>query len=120
MDSITLFDFYSLNDIATSKLLSKQLENTEYIISASQRVWGNLNYQKGDLYKINYYDSLNNSRLGFELVYTSNIDTDFLIFGYSPKRLEETFSVFDHPEVRIYKKTNQKTSEEYFKIITAK
>ena len=120
MDSITLFDFYSLNDIATSKLLSKQLENTEYIISASQRVWGNLNYQKGDLYKINYYDSLNNSRLGFELVYTSNIDTDFLIFGYSPKRLEETFSVFDHPEVRIYKKTNQKISEEYFKIITAK
>lgn len=120
MDSITLFDFYNLNDIAASKFLSNQLENTEYIISPSQRVWGNLNHQKGDLYKINYYNSLNDSRLGFELVYTSKVDTDFLIFGYDQKRLEETFSVFDHPEVRIYKKIGHKSSEDYLKIITAK
>ncbi len=120
MDSITLFDFYSLDDVTTSKNLSKQLEDTEYIISPSQRVWGNLDYQKGDQYKINYYNSLNDSRLGFELVYTSSINTDFLIFGYNPKRLEETFSVFDHPEVRIYKKINNKKSEDYLKIITAK
>ncbi len=120
MDSITLFDFYSLENVTSSENLSKELEKIEYIISPSQRVWGNLNYQKGDRYKINYFNALNDSKLGFKLVYTSKVDTDFLIFGFNQKRLEETFSVFDHPEVRIYKKIAHKSFEDYLKIITAK
>ncbi|MEY2845546.1 MAG: hypothetical protein RL076_1092 [Chloroflexota bacterium] len=98
---------------AENEGLLKQIDNVDYIILSSNRVYdtaGRLVMRYPAL--INYYKSLFDGSLGFELVAE---------FRSSPRLLgiefptavwaEEAFSVYDHPRVLIFKKTERYTSE---------
>lgn len=89
----------NLYDIDIDKKLYKEfndnLKRADYIIVPSRRIFAN---HKNDRYpKVNkYYDKLFSGKLGFEKVVEFKLLNDELA--------EETFSVFDHPIVRIYKR----------------
>ncbi|MEX1104248.1 MAG: DUF2298 domain-containing protein, partial [Dehalococcoidia bacterium] len=56
---------------------------------------------------IRYYELLESGELGFELVQTWEVHPTFLGISIDDSSAEESFTVYDHPEVRLYKKTER-------------
>jgi len=54
---------------------------------------------------IRYYQLLDSGELGFERVATFRVHPSFLGISLDDSGAEESFTVYDHPEVRIYRKT---------------
>ncbi|WP_322795246.1 DUF2298 domain-containing protein [Tepidiforma sp.] len=54
---------------------------------------------------IRYYRLLDSGDLGFERVATFRVRPSFLGISIDDSSAEESFTVYDHPEVRIYRKT---------------
>ena len=100
---LTSFDFYRLdeNPELFSKLLN-HLGNSDYIIVPSRRIFANhLRFPEKYSLSAKYYELLFSGQLGFAPV--AKIEP-FYSKIFKDERAEETFSVFDHPTVRIYKK----------------
>ncbi|HWS48461.1 MAG TPA: glycosyltransferase family 39 protein [Candidatus Methanoperedens sp.] len=92
------YDFYEYNPTT----LAEALLESEYIVVPSRRVFKN--------YSFNYYQNLFSGNLGFEEIKTITPISDFLL---NPENAEETWSVFDRPTIRIYKKNNQLSFHQY-------
>jgi 4-amino-4-deoxy-L-arabinose transferase-like glycosyltransferase len=101
------------------QLLYSQIENIDYIVLSSTRG----SHTIGKLpdiypYMTNYYRALDEGTLGFELVYEVKSKPFFVDiidrFGW----LEEAFHVYDHPPVKIYKRTNNIDYLEFEKILS--
>jgi YYY domain-containing protein len=56
---------------------------------------------------IRYYDLLESGELGFDLVARFKTSPTFLGISVDDASADESFTVYDHPEVRIYKKTER-------------
>jgi len=96
--NIINYDFYN----NYPDYLSNQLLTTDYIIIPSRRVFKNYNYQ--------YYPRLFDGGLGFQEIKKISPLSDFFL---DPENAEETWSVFDRPTIRIYKKTKELTISQY-------
>jgi len=97
------FDFYNNYQ---APALAQSLALADYIFVPSRRVF--LNYQYP------YYQSLFNGKLGFiKLIdFTPNYSWPLI-----SEQAEETWSVFDHPTIRIFKRTNKLSIPEYEALI---
>ncbi|MCR4264408.1 MAG: glycosyltransferase family 39 protein [Candidatus Roizmanbacteria bacterium] len=106
------FNFYELDREPILKYdLIDHLEKADYIFVPSRRIF--MNHQKfPEKYPLldTYYEALFDGSLGFELVH---VEQPVLI----DERAEETWTVFDHPTIRIYNKTTPKTRNEYGTIL---
>lgn len=130
----TSFDFYALDsDNALAGELKKHIEDADYIFVPSSRIFANhtclnpdgrlgifsiLNgYSKSRCDRLEkeyprlneYYRKLFSGDLGFVQVaeFTSYPTINFLnnkLFEQKDERSEETWTVFDHPVIRIYKR----------------
>ena len=109
------FDFYQLDSNSSSlNKLSKSLVSSNYIFIPSRRVFKN---QTNNSYPISqkYYQNLFSGNLGFIEIKNFNNQKDLFL---NSENAEETWSVFDSPTIRIYKKVNNLTSDDYQKILT--
>ena len=107
--TVISFDFYHLDqEPELPEALISHLEKADYIFIPSRRLYANLPQNAGS-YPIleKYYETLFSGHLGFELIHTqqpySNPE------GWSKIEeiwAEETFTVFDHPTIRVYKKVD--------------
>tara|TARA_B100000131_G_scaffold304226_1_gene329018 strand:- start:91 stop:4623 length:4533 start_codon:yes stop_codon:yes gene_type:complete len=93
-----------------SKLITllDNLEETDYIIEASNRLYDSIPRIPAEYPGTNsYYDALFSGELGFELI--ANFENSPSLFGLSFKDSngEETFTVYDHPSVTIWAKTDE-------------
>jgi YYY domain-containing protein len=86
--------------------LYQWLDEADYIVLSSNRLWGSiprlpLRYPMTTL----YYKLLFEGKLGFEQVL--RVTSFPTIFGipFDDTQAEEAFSVYDHPEVRVFRKT---------------
>jgi hypothetical protein len=101
------FDFYNSENIDN---LSAEINKSDYIIIPSRRVFKN-NF----LETKNYYQKLFSGELGFqEIKRFSNQKALFL----NSENAEETWSVFDQPIIRIYKKVNNLSLDDYQKLLS--
>lgn len=91
-------DFYNYNP----DLLAKKLYTSQYIIVPSRRVFKN--------YNLKYHKSLFSGELGYQEIKTIAPFSDFFL---NQENAEETWSVFDRPTIRIYKKIKNLTVSEY-------
>ncbi|PIS14730.1 hypothetical protein COT64_01070 [Candidatus Shapirobacteria bacterium CG09_land_8_20_14_0_10_39_12] len=113
------FDFYHLdeNPELFPKLVN-YLEESNYIIVPSRRSFMN-HMRFPDKYPLTsrYYELLFSGKLGFSEIKIFHPFPTFQIsnfkFQIDDERSEETFTVFDHPTIRIYKKIKQLTKEDY-------
>ncbi len=92
------YDFYNYQPV----MLVNYLISSDYIIVPSRRVFKNYDYK--------YYQALFNGQLGFIEIKRFQPDTDILL---NPENAEETWSVFDRPTIRIYKKIRILKKYEY-------
>lgn len=100
--NITNYDFYN----NYPNYLSTYLLTADYIIVPSRRVFKN--------YNLKYHQSLFNGSLSFQKIKTFSPSYDFLL---NSENAEETWSVFDHPTIRIYKKNNSLTLQQYSELL---
>ncbi len=89
--------------------LAKLLEKGEYLVLASRRNWGNLSRLPGR-YPImhRYYEALFEGSLGYEEIAVFTSYPGFGKFRINDEAAEETFRVFDHPTVRIFRNRDHK------------
>ncbi len=109
--NITLFNFYELDEDKTNQKkleLDNLVNESDYFISVSNRVYGNsLRLQNRFSASAEFYRRLFDGSLGYREVYPAEQDPALqdasrLGLSFSP---EETFQVFDHPTVMIFKRT---------------
>lgn len=113
-----VFNFYKLDQPTEKDNLSQLLLTTDYFIVQSRRVFVNHQRLSKDFPEVsNFYNKLFSQELGFEKVkeFSSFPGLSFgpVIVEIDDELAEETWSVFDHPVIRIYQKTNQLTVEDY-------
>jgi len=130
---IISFNFYDLDQNETlQKDLIYHLDRADYIFVPSRRIFANytcfwpekrnnfldnLSYEKKrcdklkkEFPKLNqYYQNLFSGRLGFEKVAEFSSSPKIYFFGktlfeFPDEQTEETWTVFDHPVIRIYKR----------------
>lgn len=101
--NITNFDFYNLDQSFSQKLeLNTLSRNSDYIIIPSRRVFKNQNNSLFS-YSQEYYQNLFSGHLGFSQIKQFSLSNNFLL---NSENAEETWSVFDNPTIRIFKKNN--------------
>jgi YYY domain-containing protein len=94
---------------------ARQLGNIDYIVETSPRLWGVVNRIPARFPStINFFDALDTGELGFERVATFANPPTLGWFSLDDSSAEEAFSVYDHPEVRIWKKIR---SVEYLDLV---
>ncbi|HLL60675.1 MAG TPA: hypothetical protein VK338_03075 [Candidatus Nitrosocosmicus sp.] len=120
---INNFDFYNLeHDVLLQNQLSTYIDSADYIFVPSRRVFmnhmcesnsqiPNSKFQNNCQYPFltNYYNNLFSGALGFQKVAEFTSYPKISIFGktlleFPDEEAEETWSVFDHPVIRIYKR----------------
>lgn len=118
--TVISFDFYHLdeNPQLVNQLIAF-LDKADYIFIPSRRIFKN--YPRfPEKYPVlsRYYSLLFSGSLGFEQVvgissFPSLGIRNPLMITFPDEDAEETFTVFDHPVVRIYKKVRQYTPDGY-------
>jgi hypothetical protein len=112
-------DFYSLeNDPSTRSKIANNLYSSSYFLIQSRRVFMNHQRLLSQFPKTaNFYNALFDGRLGFKEIKEFHSYPTFGIGNFRvefpDENAEETWSVFDHPVIRIFKKTKQFTMQDY-------
>ena len=95
--NVISFNFYDLDESPELQSeLKKYLEKADYIFVPSRRLFANHLKDKYPLLN-NYYNKLFSGQLGFTKV------AEFSA-GLNDEAAEETWTVFDHPVIRIYRR----------------
>ncbi len=120
----TSLNFYSLEDnfLERDKIINT-LYTSDYFLVQSRRVFYNHQKARSQFPKTaNFYDALFAGKLGFVQIKEFHQYPE-LSFGPASWRIEfpdeeaeETWSVFDHPVIRIFKKTTTLSLAEYEKV----
>lgn len=102
-------DLYEPDSVAKWRLLAKKLHHLDYIVLSSNRLHANLS-KVPELYPITsrYYRLLMANKLGFRKIKEFHV---FPTLGFGKYKLEfndqwaeESFTVYDHPQVLVYHK----------------
>lgn len=111
---VTNFDFYSVENSPQSiDRLVQKIADADYIIVPSRRVFMN---QNGSDFPVSqrYFQSLFSGQLGFIPIKSFTPKFDLLS---NAEQAEETWTVFDRPTIRVFKKINSLSVAEYENII---
>lgn len=100
---INNYDFYNNYNVTT---LIDNINSSDYIIVPSRRVFKN--------YHFSYYQHLFDGSLGFVEIKRFEPKTDIFL---NPENAEETWTVFDRPTIRIYRKVKQFDKDKYENIL---
>jgi hypothetical protein len=100
--NIVNYDFYQYHP----ESLAAEITKADYILVPSRRVFKNYNYP--------YYRHLFDGSLGFKEIKIFSLNPDVLL---NSETAEETWSVFDHPVVRVYQKVHALTNDQYLSLL---
>jgi hypothetical protein len=93
--------------------LAEKLANGKWIVIASQRNYGNLPRLRRKYPVVcPYYKALFAGALGFDLAVRFVNDPSLFGFSIDTREAEETFTVFDHPTVFLFRKSSKMTATE--------
>jgi hypothetical protein len=119
---IISFDFYNVDtDPTLYNNLINNIYKSDYFIIQSRRIYKNHNDKTQFPIVYNFYKSLFSGKLGFEETRSFSSFPQFKLgkFTYTidDEVAEETWSVFDHPVVRIFKKTKPYSLQNYEQLL---
>ena len=101
-------ELYNPDDTDKLNTLIQTLENTDYIAMSSDRLIGSIP-RMPDRYPMTtaYYQALVDGDLGFDLIASFNSPPSFLGVSLDDRGAEESLTVYDHPQVRVFRKTDR-------------
>lgn len=118
-NSISL-EVYRLDDQEKIPYLYEQLSQIDYIFVTSDRARKNIGELPEDFpIMVEYYKALDEGTLGFSKVAEFSSYPKILGIEINDSEAEETFWVYDHPTVRIYKKERSLSAAEFECILMA-
>ncbi|MCB0961407.1 MAG: glycosyltransferase family 39 protein [Acidimicrobiales bacterium] len=115
--TITL-DPFALTTPDDARRLADQLDQLDYVVETSDRVTGavaRVPARYGTI--LRYYRGLDDGSLGFERVATFRTAPSLFGIELNDRGSEEAFRVYDHPEVRIWRKTDAFSLERALEVI---
>lgn len=117
-----VFNFYNLDQPALKNDLPNLLTSSDYFIIQSRRVFANHQRLPNEFRDTAaFYDKLFSGELGYTELEKFSSFPSLKIGGFKleidDETAEETWSVFDHPVIRIFKKTGKLTANDYQKIL---
>ncbi len=91
--------------------IASKLQQTDYIILSSDRLAQSIPDSPWR-YPVDseYYHLLETGQLGFQEVYESNVMPQIFGMKFNDRGADESFTVYDHPHVRIFKKVTNLTT----------
>ncbi len=96
----------------------RQLRTIDYVVESSPRLWGVVGRIPARFPStINFFEALDDGSLGFERVATFTNHPALGWFSLDDSSAEEAFSVYDHPEVRIWQKVRDLSSRELIDVL---
>jgi len=106
-------DLFGTDDVAKVERLAEQLGGVDYVVESSPRVWNSV-VRLPSRYPstIRFFEGLESGALGFERVATFRSPPQLGPVELPSGGVEEAFSVYDHPEVRIWQKTTELTQRD--------
>jgi hypothetical protein len=106
-------DYCDPNNPATVQYITELLSQTDYIIESTNRLYGSIPRLPWR-YPVQqqYYELLFAERLGFVKVYENVSFPTLGPFQFDDSWMDESFTVYDHPQVTIFKKQRQLSSDE--------
>jgi 4-amino-4-deoxy-L-arabinose transferase-like glycosyltransferase len=115
---ITSLAMYDTDNLSKINYLSYNLSNSNYIIFNSRRLYGTL-IHLADKFPITskYYKLLFEGKLGYKEVAEFTSYPSIFGFKINDDASEETFQVYEHPKVLVFKNTNKFSSSELSKIL---
>lgn len=117
--SVDSLNFYTLSDKNKIDTIIEKILANDYIILDSPKVRNTMRRLSNRYpYSAAFYDLLENGALGFVKVAEFNSYPRIAIIALNDEKAEETFTIFDHPTVHIYKKLHQLTEKELYLMIT--
>ena len=117
-------DFYAQDSLGKWRLLAKVLGKSDYLVLSSNRLWGSLP-KVPELYPITsrYYSFLFENKLGYQKIMEFNsfptLDLGFTKLVLNDATAEEAFTVYDHPQVMIFKR-QQFSEKRFLKLLISK
>lgn len=118
--TIRSFNFYDPDTSLKNTKLTEALSQSDYIILESPKVKNTVTRLK-NIYPDTamFYSHLENGNLGFTEIATFSSYPHIGPLKLNDENAEETFTIFDHPTVRIYKKQRQLTQKELYLMLTS-
>lgn len=120
--NITSFDFYGVDE--NKELFEKligEVYKSDYIFVPSRRIFSNHGRLPDKFPTVSkYYKALFSGILGFNKIAEIDSYPRLGPFRFSDETAEETWTVFDHPVVRIYKKVIRYPEDFYRRLLTEK
>ncbi|MGH9136583.1 MAG: DUF2298 domain-containing protein, partial [Acidimicrobiales bacterium] len=108
-------ELFAPDDVAKIERLAGQLAAIDYVVESSPRVWGTVTRIPGRYPStIRFFEALDDGSLGFERVATFTSSPRLGPFYLDDSDAEEAFSVYDHPEVRIWRNVGDLTADQLF------
>lgn len=108
------FDFYNLDkDPRLQSELPQKLAQSDYLLIPSRRIYKNQSTPQFP-YSYRYYQALFSGSLGFDLIAQFSNEPSLWL---NSENAEETWSVFDHPVIRVYQKTRPLTLSQYQELL---
>ena len=101
-------------DEKKAEYLSKYLEKGDYIVAQTKRLYGAV-YNVNEKYPVSsrYFDLLFTNRLGFKLIKEFNSYPSILGIEFNDDTADESFGVYDHPKILIFKKVESLSDDKY-------
>ncbi|MFL5734040.1 MAG: DUF2298 domain-containing protein [Chloroflexia bacterium] len=98
---------------AELQYIQEQLSKTDYIYIASNRIYGSIRHLPWR-YPVQdkFYELLYEGKLGFELVHTQMVTPQLLGINFPDQTADESFTVYDHPRVDVFKKNTDVTADQ--------
>ncbi|MCO5175592.1 MAG: DUF2298 domain-containing protein [Thermomicrobiales bacterium] len=89
------------------------LQSVDYVVLSSDRLTQSVDNEPWRYaVQIDYYRRLDAGQLGFQLVYEGVVDPQLFGLRLNDARADESFTVYDHPHVRIYRKVESLSTDE--------
>jgi hypothetical protein len=112
-----LLELYQVDNLEKIYKLSEQLSKGDYLIIASQRLYHPISKSNKHPYTNNYYQLLFAEQLGYQKIVEFSSDPNLFGIKIKDDGVEETFKVFDHPTIYIFKNIDRLAKEALYKKI---
>ena len=111
-------DLYRTDSVDKVFELVRALDEADYVVLSSDRVRGSVTKLEREYpATIRYYELLEGGALGFELAATFSLRPALFGITIDDSRAEESFTVYDHPRVRIFRKTEEWDAERALRLL---